>query len=87
MSSDEDKPPAPPVRLTRKKGTDRIETTIDRILPDDNHEKKTLKSKIKVSKHYTMNRNLIDHIQLISNIRYMWALMQSLECQNNGHVC
>lgn len=33
MSSDEDKPPAPPVRLTSNRGTDRIETTVDRPLP------------------------------------------------------
>ncbi|XP_063697058.1 serine/threonine-protein kinase Pak isoform X1 [Culicoides brevitarsis] len=54
MSSDEDKPPAPPVRLTSNRGTDRIETTVDRPLPkepdDADRKKKTLKSKMKVSK-------------------------------------
>lgn len=34
MSSDEEKPPAPPVRLTSNRGmAERIETTVDRPLP------------------------------------------------------
>lgn len=56
MSSDEEKPPAPPVRLTSNRTTDRTDSTlaVDRPLPkepeDAERKKKTLKSKIKSSK-------------------------------------
>ncbi|XP_058823204.1 serine/threonine-protein kinase Pak-like isoform X2 [Topomyia yanbarensis] len=58
MSSEEDKPPAPPVRLTSNRGGgDRIDSTAPVDMkplpkePDDaDRKKKTLKNKIKVSK-------------------------------------
>lgn len=58
MSSEEDKPPAPPVRLTSNRGgSDRIDSTAPVDMkplpkePDDaDRKKKTLKNKIKVSK-------------------------------------
>ncbi|KAF5298471.1 hypothetical protein FQR65_LT01250 [Abscondita terminalis] len=56
MSSDEEKPPAPPVRLTSNRGTDLSNNalTVDRPLPkepeDGERKKKTLKSKIKSNK-------------------------------------
>lgn len=51
MSSDDEKPPAPPVRLTSNRGTDIINSSIamDRPLPkepeDADRKKKTTKSK------------------------------------------
>lgn len=56
MSSDEEKPPAPPVRLTSNRGTDLTNNalTVDRPLPkepeDAERKKKTLKSKMKSNK-------------------------------------
>lgn len=56
MSSDEEKPPAPPVRLTSNRGTDLTNNvlTVDRPLPkepdDTERKKKTLKSKMKSNK-------------------------------------
>ncbi|XP_022119777.1 serine/threonine-protein kinase Pak isoform X4 [Pieris napi] len=65
MSSDEDKPPAPPVRLTSNRATDRVDSvsSVDmRPLPkepDDgsDRKKKTLKAKIKGSKSTAHNDN------------------------------
>ncbi|XP_041973977.1 serine/threonine-protein kinase PAK 3 isoform X2 [Aricia agestis] len=65
MSSDEDKPPAPPVRLTSNRNTDRVDSVacVDmRPLPkepDDgsDRKKKTLKAKIKGSKSTAHNDN------------------------------
>ncbi|CAK1548445.1 unnamed protein product [Leptosia nina] len=65
MSSDEDKPPAPPVRLTSNRATDRGDSvsSVDmRPLPkepDDgsDRKKKTLKAKIKGSKSTAHNDN------------------------------
>lgn len=51
MSSDDEKPPAPPVRLTSNRGTDILNSSIgmDRPLPkepdDADRKKKTVKSK------------------------------------------
>ncbi|KAF2900985.1 hypothetical protein ILUMI_05203 [Ignelater luminosus] len=56
MSSDEEKPPAPPVRLTSNRGTDLTNSAlaVDRPLPkepdDAERKKKTLKSKMKSNK-------------------------------------
>ncbi|KAK5646702.1 hypothetical protein RI129_005166 [Pyrocoelia pectoralis] len=56
MSSDEEKPPAPPVRLTSNRGTDLSNNAlaVDRPLPkepeDAERKKKTLKSKMKSNK-------------------------------------
>ncbi|XP_063373509.1 serine/threonine-protein kinase Pak isoform X4 [Cydia amplana] len=65
MSSDEDKPPAPPVRLTSNRAVDRVDSapSVDmRPLPkepDDggDRKKKTLKAKIKGSKSTAHNDN------------------------------
>lgn len=61
MSSDDEKPPAPPVRLTSNRGTDRTDSSIavDRPLPkepdDAEKKKKTIKNKIKSNKTSTLN--------------------------------
>ncbi|CAG9107693.1 unnamed protein product [Plutella xylostella] len=65
MSSDEDKPPAPPVRLTSNRGTDRGDSVASVDMrplpkePDDggDRKKKTLKAKIKGSKSTAHNDN------------------------------
>ncbi|XP_022913532.1 serine/threonine-protein kinase Pak isoform X2 [Onthophagus taurus] len=60
MSSDDEKPPAPPVRLTSNRGIDISNSSIavDRPLPkepeDPERKKKTLKSKIKSNKSSTI---------------------------------
>ncbi|KAL0281398.1 UNVERIFIED_CONTAM: hypothetical protein PYX00_002396 [Menopon gallinae] len=52
MSDEEDKPPAPPVRLTSNRGDSAPALPVDRPLPkepeSESHKKKTLKSKMKV---------------------------------------
>lgn len=63
MSSDEDKPPAPPVRLTSNRATDRVDSVASVDMrplpkePDDSgdRKKKTLKAKIKGSKSTAHN--------------------------------
>ncbi|KOB69357.1 Uncharacterized protein OBRU01_16937, partial [Operophtera brumata] len=63
MSSDEDKPPAPPVRLTSNRATDRVDSVASVDMrplpkePDDagDRKKKTLKAKIKGSKSTAHN--------------------------------
>ncbi|KAG6452632.1 hypothetical protein O3G_MSEX007697 [Manduca sexta] len=65
MSSDEDKPPAPPVRLTSNRATDRGDSVASVDMrplpkePDDagDRKKKTLKAKIKGSKSTAHNDN------------------------------
>nr|XP_037871906.1 serine/threonine-protein kinase PAK 3 isoform X2 [Bombyx mori]XP_037871907.1 serine/threonine-protein kinase PAK 3 isoform X2 [Bombyx mori]XP_037871908.1 serine/threonine-protein kinase PAK 3 isoform X2 [Bombyx mori] len=65
MSSDEDKPPAPPVRLTSNRATDRVDSVASVDMrplpkePDDgsDRKKKTLKAKIKGSKSTAHNDN------------------------------
>ncbi|CAH0722709.1 unnamed protein product, partial [Brenthis ino] len=65
MSSDEDKPPAPPVRLTSNRATDRVDSVASVDMrplpkePDDSgdRKKKTLKAKIKGSKSTAHNDN------------------------------
>ncbi|XP_063633749.1 serine/threonine-protein kinase Pak isoform X2 [Cydia splendana] len=65
MSSDEDKPPAPPVRLTSNRAVDRVDSapSVDmRPLPKEpedggDRKKKTLKAKIKGSKSTAHNDN------------------------------
>ncbi|CAH2099763.1 unnamed protein product [Euphydryas editha] len=65
MSSDEDKPPAPPVRLTSNRATDRGDSVASVDMrplpkePDDSgdRKKKTLKAKIKGSKSTAHNDN------------------------------
>lgn len=65
MSSDEDKPPAPPVRLTSNRGTDRVDSVASVDMrplpkePDDSSDrkKKTLKAKIKGSRSTAHNDN------------------------------
>ncbi|XP_069354316.1 serine/threonine-protein kinase Pak isoform X1 [Maniola hyperantus] len=65
MSSDEDKPPAPPVRLTSNRATDRLDSVASVDMrplpkePDDggDRKKKTLKAKIKGSKSTAHNDN------------------------------
>lgn len=60
MSSDDEKPPAPPVRLTSNRGIDLTNNMIavDRPLPkepeDPDRKKKTYKSKIKSNKSSTI---------------------------------
>lgn len=61
MSSDDEKPPAPPVRLTSNRGTDLTNNmlAVDRPLPkepeDGDRKKKTLKAKIKSTKSSAIN--------------------------------
>ncbi|KAK9752670.1 P21-Rho-binding domain [Popillia japonica] len=60
MSSDEEKPPAPPVRLTSNRGMDlNSSIAVDRPLPkepdDTERKKKTLKSKMKSNKSSTIH--------------------------------
>lgn len=69
MSSDEEKPPAPPVRLTSNRGTDLINSsvTVDRPLPkepeDAERKKKVLKYKKgnKLSTSYTLDKPNISY--------------------------
>lgn len=68
MSSDEEKPPAPPVRLTSNRGTDLINSTVavDRPLPkepdDAERKKKALKSKKKIlSQNFTNDKPNISY--------------------------
>lgn len=76
MSSDEEKPPAPPVRLTSNRGTDRTDSSIavDRPLPkepdDAERKKKTLKSKIKSNKTSTLHSSDKPNISYPTNFEH-----------------
>lgn len=76
MSSDEEKPPAPPVRLTSNRGTDRTDSSIavDRPLPkepdDAERKKKTLKSKIKSNKQSTLHSSEKPNISYPTNFEH-----------------
>ncbi|CAH1133113.1 unnamed protein product [Ceutorhynchus assimilis] len=57
MSSDEEKPPAPPVRLTSNRGTDFVNTiTVDRPLPKEPDDADRKKKNLKVKKASTLSK-------------------------------
>lgn len=76
MSSDEEKPPAPPVRLTSNRGTDRTDSSIavDRPLPkepdDSERKKKTIKSKMKSNKASTLHSSDKPNISYPTNFEH-----------------
>lgn len=75
MSSDEEKPPAPPVRLTSNRGTDRTDSSIavDRPLPkepdDAERKKKTAKNK-KSNKTSTLHSSDKPNISYPTNFEH-----------------
>lgn len=76
MSSDEEKPPAPPVRLTSNRGTDRTDSSIavDRPLPkepdDAERKKKTIKNKMKSNKASTLQYSDKPNISYPTNFEH-----------------
>lgn len=76
MSSDEEKPPAPPVRLTSNRGTDRTDSSIavDRPLPkepdDSERKKKTIKNKMKSNKTSTLHSSDKPNISYPTNFEH-----------------